>query len=293
VGHVLIESHQAGHLVELTHRLPVHRRFPLQHVAIGRRHLLAPLTVPNRNQRSSPEPVCPTLPLGCVEVSARPHPYLTSPRVSVPADALVLSHPADWQEAVADVAGPQLILAGPGTGKTEFLARRVAHLLGSGVPATRLLVLTFSRRAAAELEARISAFLPRPVSGANASTFHSFAHRLVEAHHHRRGEPMPVLLTGPEQVRLAGRLLAAEDPADWPVTFRPLLSTPTLAEEVADFVMRCHERLLDSAALARLAAERSDWRALPSFLRRYRHRLREENKIDYGSLIADAVEILA
>src|SRR5690606_20427098 len=170
VGHVLIESHQAGHLVELTHRLPVHRRFPLQHVAIGRRHLLAPLTVPNRNQRSSPEPVCPTLPLGCVEVSARPHPYLTSPRVSVPADALVLSHPADWQEAVADVAGPQLILAGPGTGKTEFLARRVAHLLGSGVPATRLLVLTFSRRAAAELEARISAFLPRPVSGANAST---------------------------------------------------------------------------------------------------------------------------
>lgn len=226
-------------------------------------------------------------------MSARPHPYLTSPRVSVPADALVLSHPADWQEAVADVAGPQLILAGPGTGKTEFLARRVAHLLGSGVPATRLLVLTFSRRAAAELEARISAFLPRPVSGANASTFHSFAHRLVEAHHHRRGEPMPVLLTGPEQVRLVGRLLAAEDPADWPVTFRPLLSTPTLAEEVADFVMRCHERLLDSAALARLAAERSDWRALPSFLRRYRHRLREENKIDYGSLIADAVEILA
>src|SRR5690606_39470916 len=132
--------------------------------------------------------------------------------------------------AVGGVTGPQLILAGPGTGKTLFLARRVAHLLGTGVPASRILVLTFSPRAAAELEARISALLPRPVSGATASTFHSFAHRLVEAHRHRRGEPMPVLLTGPEQVRLVGRLLEAEDPADWPVTFRPLLSTPTLAE---------------------------------------------------------------
>ncbi|HEX7098555.1 MAG TPA: ATP-dependent DNA helicase [Acidimicrobiia bacterium] len=213
--------------------------------------------------------------------------------MSVPADALVLSDPADWHEALTDVAGPQLILAGPGTGKTEFLARRVAHLLETGVGANRILVLTFSRRAAAELEARISALLPRPVSGATASTFHSFAHRLVEAHRHRRGEPMPVLLTGPEQVRLVGRLLEAEDPADWPVTFRPLLSTPTLAEEVADFVMRCQERLLDSAALRRLAAGRSDWRALPAFLDRYRSRLREENKIDYGTLVADATEILA
>ena len=119
---------------------------------------------------------------------------------------LVLSDPADWNEAVAEVSGPQLILAGPGTGKTEFLARRVAHLLGTGVPASRILVLTFSRRAAAELEARISALLPRPVSGATASTFHSFAHRLVETQRHRRGEPMPVLLTGPEP--LAARLRA-------------------------------------------------------------------------------------
>lgn len=231
--------------------------------------------------------------LEVVTAPARLTRHLTSPRVPVPSDALVLSDPADWNEAVAEVSGPQLILAGPGTGKTEFLARRVAHLLGTGVPASRILVLTFSRRAAAELEARISALLPRPVSGATASTFHSFAHRLVETQRHRRGEPMPVLLTGPEQVRLVGRLLAEEDPADWPLTFRPLLTTSTLAEEVADFVMRCHERLLDSAALSSLAAGRSDWRALPAFLDRYRLRLREENKIDYGVLVAEAVEILA
>jgi superfamily I DNA/RNA helicase/CRISPR/Cas system-associated exonuclease Cas4 (RecB family) len=101
---------------------------------------------------------------------------------------------------------------------------------------------------------------------------------------------MPVLLTGPEQVRLVGRLLADEDPAPWPATFRPLLNTPTLAAEVADFVMRCNERLLDPESLAVMAEERADWRALPGFLTRYRRSLAEQGRIDYGALVVEAVE---
>ena len=54
--------------------------------------------------------------LEVVTAPARLTRHLTSPRVPVPSDALVLSDPADWNEAVAEVYGPQLILAGPGTG---------------------------------------------------------------------------------------------------------------------------------------------------------------------------------
>src|SRR5690606_38503787 len=86
---------------------------------------------------------------------------------------------------------------------------------------------------------------------------------------------------------------AQEEPTEWPLTFRPLLTSSTLAAEVADFVMRCHERLIDPLRLGEMARERADWRALPAFLDRYRAALREAGKIDYGLLVAEAVEILS
>src|SRR5688572_24483225 len=54
----------------------------------------------------------------------------------------------------ANVAGPLLVIAGAGSGKTNTLAHRVAHLLIHGADPSRVLLLTFSRRAAAEMERR-------------------------------------------------------------------------------------------------------------------------------------------
>lgn len=204
---------------------------------------------------------------------------------------LELRSEREWADGLARTEGPQLVLAGPGTGKTEFLAQRVVRLIENGVAASAILVLTFSRRAAAELEARIKALLPRPVSGATASTFHSYAHRLVETHRHHIGADMPVLMTGPEQVRFVEGLLASEEPDHWPVNFRPILTTSTFAAEVADFVMRCHERLITPSTLDLLADDRADWRGLPGFLRRYRAELSVRHRIDYGALISEAAEL--
>ncbi len=58
------------------------------------------------------------------------------------------------QQAVTHGDGPLLIVAGAGTGKTRTLACRVAHLIERGVPAQRILLLTFSRRAAEEMISR-------------------------------------------------------------------------------------------------------------------------------------------
>lgn len=206
-------------------------------------------------------------------------------------DLPAITTPEGWEAAVGVTDGPQLVLAGPGTGKTQFLAERVARLIAGGTTPGSILVLTFSRRAASELERRITGLLDRPAGGATASTFHSYAHRLIELHMATEGRPMPVLLTGPEQVRLVHELLAAEDPADWPVSFRPILTSDTFASEVADFVMRCHERLLDPDGLSALAERRADWRGLPPFLRRYGAALARRGRIDYARLLAEAVAV--
>jgi DNA helicase-2/ATP-dependent DNA helicase PcrA len=58
------------------------------------------------------------------------------------------------EHGAADKAGPLLIIAGAGSGKTNTLAHRVAHLIAGGADPRRILLLTFSRRAAAEMRRR-------------------------------------------------------------------------------------------------------------------------------------------
>ncbi len=90
---------------------------------------------------------------------------------------------------------PLRIVAGAGTGKTTALASRVAWLLAAGTPPERVLLLTFTRRAARQLLARTEtmlAKLPAPRRGAGrvqGGTFHSVAHRTLRHHAPRLGLP--------------------------------------------------------------------------------------------------------
>lgn len=98
----------------------------------------------------------------------------------------------DQQRAAATFGlDPLLIVAGAGTGKTNTLAHRVAHLISTGVSPERILLLTFTRRAAAEMLKRVENLLARH-SGANnrpatlsrvwGGTFHAIANRLLRIH---------------------------------------------------------------------------------------------------------------
>jgi DNA helicase-2/ATP-dependent DNA helicase PcrA len=98
---------------------------------------------------------------------------------------------ARQREAACFGAGPLLILAGAGTGKTNTLAHRVAHLILSGVSPQKLLLLTFSRRAAVEMTRRarriVGAATGAEVRLPWSGTFHSVANRLLRAHSARIG----------------------------------------------------------------------------------------------------------
>jgi DNA helicase-2/ATP-dependent DNA helicase PcrA len=90
------------------------------------------------------------------------------------------------RRAVTHQGGPLLVLAGAGTGKTRTLVARAAWLRGSqGVPASRILLLTFTRRAASDMLARAAAWFDGSPQGAEricGGTFHAIAHRIIRQH---------------------------------------------------------------------------------------------------------------
>src|SRR5690349_18713222 len=96
----------------------------------------------------------------------------------------------------ANDRGPLLIIAGAGSGKTSTLACRAAHLIAHGADPQRMLLLTFSRRAAEALERRAGQFLQRVLGGTSmrppgslawAGTFHSVGARVLRQYAGRIG----------------------------------------------------------------------------------------------------------
>jgi len=200
--------------------------------------------------------------------------------------------PGDWPQAVARIDGAQLVVGGPGTGKTEFLVRRATHLLTeTGVSPGAITILGFSRRGVAEVRRRIRAGTSGTIGALDIATFHSYAARLLEHHADAAGwAENPQILTGPEQVSLVHQLLRQESPRDWSPAFAQLLGTRTFAGEVTDFILRASEQMLTPQDLA--ALNRADWSGLPGFLATYDRSLRDLGRIDYGTLISSAVRLL-
>ncbi|GHH62224.1 helicase UvrD [Kitasatospora indigofera] len=198
-----------------------------------------------------------------------------------------------YQQAVVEHAGgPLLVLAGPGTGKTTTLVEAVARRIEQGTDPERILVLTFSRKAAMELRDRMSARIgtavaapqatvpaarqapeaaapavpapgPAPVlRSPQATTFHSFCYALLRSHQDPEAYAEPLrLLSGPEQDVMVRELLAggAEDARlgagriSWPLDLRACLTTRGFADEVRAVLARSRELGLGEAELERFA----------------------------------------
>lgn len=101
-------------------------------------------------------------------------------------DTLYAKLNARQKEAVDAIEGPVMVVAGPGTGKTQILTLRIANILRStDIPADAILALTFTNAAAANMRKRLVSIIGSDGYRVSIFTFHSFAHHLIERYPER------------------------------------------------------------------------------------------------------------
>jgi DNA helicase-2/ATP-dependent DNA helicase PcrA len=177
-------------------------------------------------------------------------------------DALGLAFSRQQLDAITAPLDPGVIIAGAGSGKTTVMAARVVWLVGTGaVRPEEVLGLTFTRKAAAELSARVRAALlkagvinDRGIDESGEQlimTYDAFAARLVSEHGLRLGfEADPTMISGATRFRLASRVVKE---AAGPFEFISRLRPATVTERVLKLDADLQQHLVDPAQLDRHA----------------------------------------
>ncbi|MFD2079383.1 ATP-dependent helicase [Actinopolymorpha cephalotaxi] len=257
------------------------------------------VSVSSVSSGSSGSPGSPASPGGSGAPAYR---LVRRPRSSDPARLTGPELDESQRRVVEHRGGPLLVLAGPGTGKTTTLVEAaVDRIERDGIEPEHVLLLTFGRRAAAELRDRIAARLDRTIREPLARTFHSYAFGLLRNDAVLNDLPVPRLLAGPEQDLMIRDLLRGDveefGAKDWPTRLRPALGTRGFAQELRDLLLRAAERGIEPPGLGALGRQqrRDDWRAAARFARQYAAitALRPETPAyDPAELVRAAVDLL-
>jgi len=202
-----------------------------------------------------------------------------------------LTRPAEYlntlnesqREAVETTDGPVLVLAGAGTGKTRVLTTRLAHILLQGrANPGELLAVTFTNKAAREMQERVADMLGTPVEGWWVGTFHALAARILRRHAEAVGlKPNFTILDADDQVRLLKQILAARDidPKRFPPrTFSAVIQRWKDRSLMADKVPQSE------------AAEALDGTAIAVYVE-YQNELKRQNAADFGDLLMLCVHL--
>ena len=185
--------------------------------------------------------------------------------------------------AVTTTEGPLLILAGAGSGKTRVLAHRIAYLVGvNGVAPWRILAVTFTNRAAAELRERIISLVGEKGRDVQAGTFHALCARVLRQDGEAIGvDRRFVIYDTDDQQSLMKQILKEED---MPLTgeFRP--------SAVLGAISRAKNEMLDPTFLSENAANHRE-RTIARLATRYQARLRASKALDFDDLLLEAVRL--
>jgi DNA helicase-2/ATP-dependent DNA helicase PcrA len=207
------------------------------------------------------------------------------------------------RRAVVHDTGPLLIVAGAGTGKTTVITRRIAHLITAGKARPHeILALTFTDKAAAEMEARVDELVPYGYADVEISTFHAFGDRILREHSLEVGlKPDFRVLSRAEQVIFVRDRLF-EFPLD---RYRPLGDPTRHVQAIISLISRCKDEDISPAeyhaCAERLRLEAQDEEGqdraaqqaeLAATFARYQELMARESAVDFGDQIVLALNLL-
>jgi len=192
---------------------------------------------------------------------------------------------AQQREAVEHSRGPLLIIAGAGTGKTRTLTCRIARLIATGVPASRILAVTFTNKAAAEMRQRVEALVPGQASYVWIHTFHSFGARLLRKHAAALGlKPDFLIYDDSDQRRIIQGILSSMGREDEKSKYGLYIN----------LISRAKDDLMDaqSYAIHAQASPAPGRNVVADVYLRYEAELKTAGALDFGDLLFKTVELL-
>ncbi len=193
------------------------------------------------------------------------------------------------KSAVLHTEGPLLVLAGPGSGKTRVITRRIAYLVECGIPAWQILALTFTNKAAAEMRERVLTLLGEgPASrGLTVTTFHSLCARLVRRYAPHAGPVLGGLTASfaicdaADQLALMKKVIEALDLSSSNFPPRSMLSRISAAKN----------ELVGVEQFTRNAGDFAE-RMLAKIYAAYQKALRDANMADFDDLLVLTARML-
>jgi DNA helicase-2/ATP-dependent DNA helicase PcrA len=225
-------------------------------------------------------------------------------------DALLAGLNAEQRNAVCHAEGPLLVVAGAGTGKTQVITRRIAWLIATRrARPSEILALTFTDKAADEMQTRVDQLVPYGYTDTAVSTFHAFGDRLIREFALELGLPTSLRVLSRPEVVIFMRERLFEFELD---LYRPLGDPTRFLGALATLFSRCKDEDVSPAAYLAFAAglraeaaqgstgEETDALAeearrqteLAGAYERYQTMLREAGLIDFGDQVALALRLL-
>ena len=190
-------------------------------------------------------------------------------------------------EAVTAPDGPVLVIAGAGSGKTRTIVHRLAWLAGQGVPASDMLLLTFTRKASREMLLRATDLLGYSIGGVHGGTFHSFAFSVLRQYRPAWAEGPVTVMDSADSAsaiqQCKERLKVGKGDRSFPKTqtIIGLLSKARNKEiSIGDVLQRDAQHLLPHAD------------ALESIGEAYRGYRRQHGLLDYDDLLFELEDLL-
>jgi len=180
------------------------------------------------------------------------------------------------REAVGNLDGPTLILAGAGTGKTRTVTCRIVHMLECKIPPSQILAVTFTNKAAAEMKERIAGMVSKTAaSEMTVCTFHSLCVRILRHGIHHLGYKKNFSITAySDQLGIMKQLLVRKGGSEEKIKAENVLSEISKAKNKAIDLNNLDDEFFSQLAIA------------------YQNELRARNAVDFDDLLLLAEQLL-